>query len=392
MRKCIVTGRTKVPRTSKRALSRYALIAGLSFVGLTSVAAHAQTLLAADSKYPRIRLLPSGELVASVLSFPGDDHIKIFSSTDSGASFTLVGTIQDPEFQALKASSPSLFRVPQTVGSLPAGTLILGVVVDTQKTATSRAKIKIYKSTDDGRNWSFVSVAVQSANSQGLWEPDFSMGTDGAIILNYADESSSCCSQKLVHRRTYDGVTWIDHSNTVALATSNADATYPLRPGMPVVSNLADGTRLMTYEVCGQAAPLNCASYYRTSTDGWNYGATTLIGTRMVHADGRFFSNTPVNKVLPDGSLLWIGQYLRLSNGNPSGLNGTVLMKSASGSPNGPWVTIPAPVTLATPTTNGCEGFSPGLQWVGAGATMVQLQTRYENGVCNVYFATGSTN
>ncbi|NYT40765.1 exo-alpha-sialidase [Sphingomonas sp. R-74633] len=378
--------RTKTKRTYKHALSRAALLATLAVMGTTSVA-QAQTLLTSDARYPRVRLLPSGELIASVLSFPGDDNIKIFSSTNSGASFTQVGTINDPEFQTLKSSSPNLFRVPQAVGSLAAGTLILGIVVDTQKTVTSRAKIKIYKSTDDGRNWSFVSVAVSSANSQGLWEPDFSMGTDGALVMHYADESSSCCSQKLVRRRTYDGVNWIDQTNDVALMSD-----FNLRPGMPVVSNLADGTRLMTYEVCGQAAPLNCATYYKTSTDGWNYGSTSTIGTRITDSLGRFFSNTPVNKVLPDGSILWIGQYMRVADGSPSGLNGTVMFKSASGSPNGPWATLAAPVTLANPVTNGCEGFSPGLQWVASGATIVELQTRLEGGVCKVYFGSGPAN
>jgi hypothetical protein len=380
--------RSKTRRICKRVLGRATLMAGLAMLGATSVAtAQAQTLLTSDARYPRVRLLPSGELLASVLSFPGDDNIKIFSSTDSGATFTHVGTINDSEFQTLKSSSPNLFRMPQTVGSLTAGTLILGVVVDTQKTPTSRAKINIYKSTDNGRNWSFVSVAVSSANSQGLWEPDFSMTTAGALVMHYADESSPCCSQKLVRRRTIDGVHWIDQTNDVALMSD-----FNLRPGMPVVSNLADGTRLMTYEVCGQAAPLNCATYYKTSADGWDYGDDSTIGTRMVDSVGRFFSNTPINKVLPDGSLLWVGQYLRVANGSASGLNGTVIFKSASGSPNGPWTTIPAPVTLPNPVTNGCEGFSPGLQWVAGGATLVEIQTRLESGVCKVYHATGPAN
>jgi hypothetical protein len=386
--------RSQTSHTRTRAFGRTArLLAGLAFVGMTGAVAQAQTLLTTDARYPRIRLLPSGELIGSVLAFPGDDHIEIFSSLDNGATFTKVGTINDSEFQTLKASSPSLFRVPQTVGSLAAGTLILGVVVDTQKLATSRAKIKIYKSTDNGRNWTYLSEAVRSANSQGLWEPDFSMGTDGAIIMNYADESSSCCSQKLVHRRTYDGVTWIDHSNTVQLANSNADSTYPLRPGMPVVSVMANGTYLMTYEVCGQAAAINCETRYRTSTDGWNYGAVNTIGTKMVDSLGRFFAGTPVNKVLPDGSILWIGKELRVADGSLSGLNGTHMFKSASGSPNGPWTPLAAPVPRTSPVLgDNCDGFSPGLQWTNGGSTIVMLNVRIEGGVCKLYAGTGPAN
>ncbi|NML07800.1 exo-alpha-sialidase [Sphingomonas sp. G-3-2-10] len=388
-----MTRRSTIRWTGRRMAGRAMLLAGMTVMGMTNIAAQAQTLLASDARYPRIRLLPSGELIASVLSYQGDDHVKIFSSVNNGVSFTQVGTIADPEFQTLKSSSPSLFRVPQTVGSLNAGDLILGIAVDTHPTNTNRrTKINIYRSTDDGRTWAFLSVAVRSANAGGLWEPDFSMGTDGAIVMHYADESSDCCSQKLVRRRTYDGINWVDHTNTVALDTNINGPNYSLRPGMSVVSNLANGTRFMTYEICGPGAAYSCSTYYKTSTDGWNYGAVNTPGTRMEDSLQRFFAHTPVNKVLPDGSILWLGQVLKVANGNPSGFDGTVIYKSASGNPNGPWTMIDAPVPLPNPTaSNNCEGFSPGLQWISGGATLVQLTTRLEGGVCKLYFGSGPT-
>lgn len=384
---------SKKRRTSKRAAIRHALVAGLSVAGMTSVHAQAQTLLSTNARYPRIQLLPSGELIATVLASPRDYSVKVYSSTDNGASFTQVGSIDDPEFLPKRTSSPSLFRVPQAVGSLAAGTLILGLVVDTSGCDACRAKVNIYKSADNGRNWTFVSMAVRSANSKGLWEPDFSMAADGAIVMHYADESSSCCSQKLARRRSYDGIHWIDQSNTVALSTNSGSSNYPLRPGMPVVSKLPNGSYLMTYEVCGQPEAINCEVRYKTSTDGWDYGATNTIGAKMQDSLGRYFTGTPINEALPNGALLWVGHFLRVANGDFSELNGKVIFKSASGSPEGPWTTIAAPVAISDPRKPGCEGFSPGLQGVAAGATLVELTSRKNaTGHCDVYFGTGPTN
>lgn len=368
---------------------RTAIFVALAFVGLGAVA-QAQTLLTTNARYPRLIKLPSGELIATVLGSPNDFSVKVFSSTDSGKSFAQVGKIEDPEFLPKRTSSPSVYRLPRAVGSLAAGTLVLGLNVDTGRCEECRSKINIYKSADNGRTWRFVSEAVRSANSKGLWEPDFSLATDGALVMHYADESSACCSQKLVRRRTYDGVKWTDHTNTVALAASEMTEAGKKRPGMPVVSILKDGTYLMTYEVCGQAAPLNCATYYKTSKDGWDYGDIRNIGTRMVHADGSFVAHTPVNMVLPDGALLVAGQYMNAADGSASPRNGTVLFKSPSGSPDGPWTLIPAPITLLNPTRSGCEGFSPAFQTVANGKTLVQVTSRRNatTRACDMFFAT----
>jgi len=368
---------------SRQALGRFVIFAAMAVFGLTSIPANAQSLLQANARYPRVRLLPSGELIATVLLFPTDYRVRVFSSTNNGASFTPVGLVDDPEFAPLHTSSPDFIVLPN-------GNLILGINVDTSKCATCRSKIKTYRSTDNGRNWTYLSTPVTASNSQGFWEPNFSIATDGALVMTYADETSSCCSQKLMKIRSYDnGATWVNRTNLVALITSGTD---PRRPGMPVVTKLTDGSGqfLLTYEVCGLAGADHCRSYYKTSTDGWGYGADNTIGTAMQHADGRFWRATPVAKALPGGPLLWMGQYFRTAAGSASG-NGTVISKSASGSPNGPWTTINAPVSVPNPVLSGCQGFSPGIQWVNGGSTIVQLQMRLNSGSgnCDVYFGTG---
>lgn len=388
-------GRSMIQRINKRTLRTGALLGVLAAVGVTSMPAtsEAQTLLQTSARYPRVRMLQNNELIATVLLFPTDYRVKVLSSIDNGASWTAVGMVSEPDFPTLRTSSPDFIV-------LPSGDLILGINVDTSKSATSHSHIRIYRSTDNGRTWSYLSTAATASNNQGFWEPNFSIATDGGLVLTYADETSGCCSQKLMKIRSYDGgATWVDRTNLVALgASNNTDPNYPLRPGMPVVTKLTDGSGryLMTYEVCGVSGANNCRSHYKTSTDGWNYGAANTIGTQMTgHAD-RYFNATPVNKTVPNGTLLWIGQFLRLADGTFSGVNGQILFKSPTGNPDGPWEPLNAPVTLPNPQTTGCVGFSPALQWVstGSGYNLVQLTSRLNSAgtACDIYYGSGPIN
>lgn len=361
-------------------------------IGVTSMPAktEAETLLQTSARYPRARLLQSGELIATVLLFPNDYRVKVFSSTDNGASWTAVGMVSEPNFPTVHTSSPDFIVLPN-------GDLILGINVDTSKCATCRSSIRIFRSTDNGRNWSYLSTAATASNSQGFWEPNFSIASNGSLVLTYADETSGCCSQKLMKIQSNDnGATWVERTNLVALgASDNTDPNYPLRPGMPVVTKLTDGSGrwLMTYEVCGLAGANNCRSHYKTSTDGWNYGPANTIGTQMTGHDGRYFNATPVNKTVPDGTLLWIGQFLRLADGTFSQVNGQILFKSPSGDPDGPWEPLNAPVTLPNPQSTGCVGFSPALQWVNTGSSynLVQLTSRLNSttNACDIYYGSG---
>lgn len=380
--------RSVMSRAWARMFARILLAIGLAVSCFAAVApASAQTLLQSNARYARVRLLPSGELIATVLLFPTDYRVKVFSSTNNGASWTAVGMVSQPDFATLHTSSPDFIVMPN-------GDLILGLNVDTSACATCRSTIRIFRSTDKGRTWSFLSNAQVSANNKGFWEPNFSIASDGALVLLYSDESSACCSQKLVRIRSYDGgATWQDLSNLTRLSSSSTDATHNLRPGMPYVSKLTDGTGryLVTYEMCGKSTPDDCQSYYKTSTDGWNYGPETATGTAMSDSLGRYFAGSPVNKALPGGALMWLGHFLRVADGSPSGLTGQVIFKSASGSPSGPWSPINAPVPLPHPSDTGCEGYSPGLQWVNGGSTLVQLTMVHNltSGNCDIYYGTG---
>lgn len=361
-----------------RAMQFWMTISAAALIGTTATA---QTKLSSDPHgYPRVRLLPSGEILASGTAF-GTSSISILSSTNTGVSFSKVGQITDPDF-ADGLCCGTIFRLPQTVGSLAPGTLLWAGSVR-QNVANRRMKIKVYESNDNGRNWTYLS-AIAAPNTGGLWEPDFFMANDGALVMVYSDETmSGTYSQRLMKTRTYNGVNWVDAGNLVA-STIKAD-----RPGMAFVSKLANGDRIMTYELYGPAA---CTVFYKTSTDGWNWGPAANVGSAIRLSDGRYFAHAPTNKVMPDGALLVVGQLLMNANNTIAAGNGTVIFKSASGSPAGPWKTIAAPVPVPGATNRPCVNYSSSLLPISGGTRLLEIAGRLDSNVCYLYFGTGPSN
>jgi len=66
------------------------------------------------------------------------------------------------------------------------------------------------------------------------------------LICYYSDSRDPNHSQKISHQASADGVNWAAAVDDVALSPSS------LRPGMPVVSKLPNGSYFMTYEVVNE--------------------------------------------------------------------------------------------------------------------------------------------
>ncbi|MFB7041592.1 MULTISPECIES: RICIN domain-containing protein [unclassified Streptomyces] len=254
--------------------------------------------------HPRaVRLAASGSangrILASVVSFEGGNGVGlVHESADNGASFRQVGRIADPESaggQGLCCST--LFELPRQVGALPPGTLLRASSAG-QGEAGRRTALRIWRSNDTGRSWSYLSSCAVAGTTGGLWEPEFSVAADGALVCHYADETDPAHSQKLAAARSHDGVTWRDHRSTVA------SARFEDRPGMPVVRRLPGGSFLMSYEICGPGGPYRCAVYLRSSADGWNRGDPRVLGGRPETVDGRHLRAAPTlaRAPSPDGS------------------------------------------------------------------------------------------
>lgn len=204
-------------------------------------------------------------------------------------------------------------------------------------------------------------------------------------------------AQKLSQIRTYDGSTWQDKRDTVALTNHTA------RPGMAVVSRTPSGFYFMTYELCGTA---NCDVMYRTSRDGWDFGPVTAAGTKIVTRSGRYFEHAPRTIWFEPqrrdegtglgrrnaGELVVIGQVLHESNGSVSGQDGEIVFKNSSEDGSGEWTSAPAPVKVpnaASVNYNVCQNYSSSLLPVRGGTELLELASDWNpQGVCASFYAT----
>ncbi|HEY6738214.1 MAG TPA: sialidase family protein, partial [Actinopolymorphaceae bacterium] len=270
--------------------------------------------------YPRVIRLEhngaaNGRVLAGVVSFVGEaDGIgAIYESTDDGATFTHVGTVADPEAaRGQGLCCATLFELPRQIGTMPAGTLLWAASVGASDRPMS---LRIWKSQDLGRTWSYLSACATAPNTGGLWEPEFSVAGDGHLVCHYADETDPTHSQKLMRVRSSDGTTWVDRVPTVA------SPTFGHRPGMPVVRALPNGEYVMTYEVCGLGGQYDCVVHIRRSPDGWSWGTSSWIGSRPETVDGKYFTHTPTIAWGPsasngNGRLMLIGQILQNRDGS----------------------------------------------------------------------------
>ncbi|MPZ83665.1 MAG: exo-alpha-sialidase [Actinophytocola sp.] len=340
--------------------------------------------------YPRvIRLSHSGpangRVLATVGSVSNGNSVGIIlESTDGGTSFQQVGTVSDPEGAAGRGMCcGTLFELPRAVGAMPEGTLRRATTAGYKVPEGQRhTKQRLWQSRDLGRTWSFLSDIATSPNQYNAWEPELSVATDGQLVVHWADESDKPDhDQKIVQVRSEDGIHWTDQRDTV----KNGD--FFVRPGMPGVRQLSDGTYFMVYEVCNLDEPL-CSAYFRTSTDGWDYGDPLDLGAGIRTADGKYPRHTPTITVSPDGAILLAGEMLVNADGSHAPGNGrTLLVNEDNG--EGPWRETPAPVDVPDPNNEACRNFSPSILASEDGTEVLHVATDTVDGVCKAFFATG---
>ena len=217
--------------------------------------------LAPGALYARAMQTSNGKMYATFEQYTtGVASFPIFESSDSGRTWTKVGDVKDTHKGWGMRWEPQLYQLPQAIGDMPEGTLLAaGLVLPYDR---SKCEIDLYKSNDAGRTWTFVStIAVGTQANPGsdpVWEP-YLMVVNNKLYCFYSDERDAAYSQKLVHQSTSDGVTWSSAVNDVAISGQ--------RPGMVVVTQMPNGSYLMTYEIVGIGG-----AYYKTSSniESWN--------------------------------------------------------------------------------------------------------------------------
>jgi hypothetical protein len=257
------------------------------------------------------------------LTSNGIPIFPVFESTNNGQNWTLVGNVADTVDGGTfgMKNCPQLFELPQAIGSLAAGTIIcVGNAVDTARTTTH---MEMYKSTDLGRTWTYVSTVATggsdiTGNHTAIWEP-WLLVANNKLICYISDERDVNHSQKIDHYTTTDGFTWSGPVEDVVWPDTTT------RPGMPVVSKLSNGDYIMTYEVVGMS---NVPCEYKINTNaetGWNACTSPIFA----------YGGSPYNTVLSDGRI-FVQSY-----------GSSVIYFNTSNDGSGSWVSMGTPIGSA---------------------------------------------
>ncbi|KAH6983627.1 Sialidase [Ilyonectria sp. MPI-CAGE-AT-0026] len=242
--------------------------------------------------YGRTVQLADGTLLATWENYspePPMVYFPIYRSTDKGATWSAFSTVNDTKNGWGLRYQPFLYVLPQQIGNLAKGTILLAG--NSIPTDLSKTKIDIYASTDSGKTWSFVSSvasggkAVPNNGETPIWEP-FLMVYNNQLVCYYSDQRDSAYGQKLVHQTSSNGLTWGSVVNDVR------GTAYSQRPGMTTVTSLPNGKWMMTFEYGGGTSPSGASFpiYYRISSSPLTFDSAA---NQILVAGTRYPSSSP---------------------------------------------------------------------------------------------------
>ena len=183
----------------RRHLRRSAMIAcgiaaalALTLVGGTSVYAYvpvqtnlyvAQNLGSCNKNpcilYPKSTQLPSGRIVAAFEDSEGPvvgQTMPVYKSDDNGTTWQKLTNLKAPAYLSSNSAfapytsswtNPYFYVLPQALGSMPAGTLLLATVVSGAESGSGNRQnvaIALYSSSDQGATWTPQSIIAAGPN------------------------------------------------------------------------------------------------------------------------------------------------------------------------------------------------------------------------------------
>ncbi|HEX3962197.1 MAG TPA: RICIN domain-containing protein [Trebonia sp.] len=366
--------------------------------------------------YPKAAQLPSGRLVASFeqATVPASgsaagETLPVYKSDDDGTTWQLLSQVRAPAYLSKSPkyaeytsawTNPYLYVLPQTVGKLRAGTLLMAAVVSgddyyylEQKAANpdwtptsdgdrKNMAIALYSSTNRGVSWNFVNIIttggweggsagaigvnVSTANTyrevDPVWEP-YLIVYHGQLVAYYSDENdylgyntstgvpmldpnngtATDSDGQIIAHRTWGGTSanWsrpvVDAQGLTDTLAGGKQEIGGGRPGMANVVQTSNGKWMMTFEFWGGGDNVR----YKISSSPLNFWA---VGG----AAGTGISTLPVRAGSSSLSQGGSPVLVRLPDGRllyNAGGSGDVWMDS-SGSSTGTWTeyqtTMPA--------------------------------------------------
>jgi hypothetical protein len=217
----------------------------------------------------------------------GQSSLEIRITTNAFRSWT----------KLTEVAEPSRFMDNGELIQLPGGEVLLTgrSLIEGQS-----YRLPVYRSLDTGKSWTAFSNidanegSPRSLKQRGLWEPHFFLLPDGRLAVAYANEKhasdqpafSQVCAERI---STDGGKTWGDE---IILAAEPGGGG--LRPGMPVVTRMANGKFIAVYEVVGAG---DADVFCKISDDGSHWPAG--LGRRIAgHHAGPFVASLAGGELL----------------------------------------------------------------------------------------------
>lgn len=227
--------------------------------------------------YGRTLQLPDMSLLLSWEDYDPDvtfTYFPIYKSTDGGASYQPFSRVEDQVNGWGNWYQPFLYSLPEDFGGYSMGTILLAGVSTPRN--LSQAYIDLYASTNQGKDWEFVSHIVYGpgpeTTTQGdkaVWEP-FLMMHEGQLICYYSTQADPKYNQKLSHKTTNNLREWSGEVDDVA------SDNFEHRPGMATVAYSPISKKyVMTFEFCGLNG--GCPVHHKVSQDPLQFGAAAAL-------------------------------------------------------------------------------------------------------------------
>ncbi|MCD9020646.1 family 16 glycoside hydrolase [Cohnella silvisoli] len=297
--------------------------------------------------------------------------LLIRKSTDDGATWTTAATVGDGQTGAGHPASymfqPMLYEFPKTIAGYAAGTLLL--TVNVRGGVPFQSNFQMWRSTDHGATWSFISTYQTGV----IWEPFIFLDDSDRLAVYFADERQAPTYSQFVARitSTDGGNTWSANPNGSTSFGAGLERVVGMpdqtqRPGMPTLVRGYGNLTYLAYEVCFTPRSA-CEAYIKKSTDGgqtWD-SPVSNVGTFVTTSDGRYLGSSPYITWSPEGGpygqLMMAGMRTRLVSNNQFTTEDyqSVFINTNQGVGNWSW--MPAPFMIQNPGNQCFTNYSPSL-------------------------------